>query len=332
MLTSRFHLFLCLVPCLAGASPLFNIRLDESPLEAVAHAFERHDQDYLITYDYSSVPGPDFFDYRDDLGISYGKETLGLEELTRLNSHASTNELRFNANAFHLKYRELANKEWISKERTLFEGRIIDFFPNRPSAYLRAEGFVRHRLSLFDFLAQFPYSLDALRAFGSAAGWAPNDSLTEDILHNGEWKMQTPAEPIIIQFYHRLQQFPGSGYGYRLEFEPRNDSNLYRIRSSQVNLAHFNASTQQWVKGEPFINLKFLNYGSGAFPKEVRADLYRSQRNNPSAPYKRYHVRRVKFTINSFAAVSETTNLYHIEFPKGTFITDEQTGKKWKTK
>ena len=301
----------------------------DSPLEAVAHAFERQQQDYLISYDYSSVPGPDFFDYRDDLGITYGAEKIGFEELTRLNTDRSRNELLFSANAFHVKYQELANEDWIPKERILLEGRIIDFFPNRPSAYLRAEAFVRHRLSLFDFLAQLPYSLKALQTFGSAAGWSPYGSFTEDILQNGEWKVQAPAGPMTIQFYHELQQLPGSGYGYRLEFDPLENSNLYRIRSLQVNLAHFDAYAKEWVTGEPFLNLEFLNYASGDFPQELRAALYRSQRGNQSAPYKRYHVRCVKFTISSFAVIPADTNAFYIEFPKGTFVTDGETSIKW---
>jgi len=145
---SGFCAHIALVSCL-GASPFFGINVIDTktdPLGAVIDALN-YERNIEANYEIESRPGPDFLAYRIDGGLPVPEMDTG--RLLELNTFKASQDVIWNTKAFHLISTEKNNGITIERQRLLSsDGLLVDYYPERPSAYIRKPDHVASQFSL----------------------------------------------------------------------------------------------------------------------------------------------------------------------------------------
>lgn len=325
-LFSALCVHLGLVSCLGGAS-FVNPDLANVPalsLESIIDSLA-NDRSLEVKYTIESIPGPDFITYRVDGSIPLPK--INSDQLLELNTFRASQEVVWGAKAFHLRSTEKNNGITIERQRLLSaDGLQVDYYPERPSAYIRQPDYVPSQFSLVNLLGMLPSGLNSLRDPVRPGGWVSFSELAPFLIESGSLEKTTSG--YTFSLFKKLEESSrGTGFSYQFSFNENGDES---ISLSSIDIAiSDNSRTNKSSFRQVVWRTELLDFNADGFPSSTHTRIWRYRKDPETNEYRQYLVREIKCTIQSIGFADADYD-FSLDFDVGTFVTDEMTGSQYR--
>jgi hypothetical protein len=283
-----------------------------------------NDRSLVAKYKIESIPGPDFIAYRADGNITLPE--INSEKILELNTFRASQEVVWNAKAFHLRSIEKNNGITIERQRLLSsDGLLVDYYPERPSAYIRQPDHVPSQFSLVNLLGMLPSGLDSLRNPVRPGGWIRLSKLTTFLIESGS--LEETESGYTLSFFKKFEESSrATGFSYQFSFNNNED----HISLSSIEIAVSDSSTiAKSSFRQPVWRTELLDINADGFPSRTYTQIWRYRKNPETNEYRQYLVREIKCVIQSIDFADSDYD-FSLNFDVGTFVTDEMTGSQYR--
>jgi hypothetical protein len=295
----------------------------QAELAQVTRKLLNSNQNFKAEYTIESTPGKDFQAYHQDLGTA--PENINDNEFLSNNHKIAVQTLVWGIGAFDLVSLENVNGITTKRQRLLADGLLVDYFPERPSAYIRSLNHPGDYFTLYDLLNLVPSSKNSLADPLRANGWG---SILETLLSSLESStVRENDDSYTITFFRQFPEYDRTvGFEYRLEFTKQESA----ILLAAIEVALADSEDPNTVS---FRNLVFRNelssYTEQGLPQSVESKMWRYARDPETNEYRQYLVREIKCVIQSIDFADSDYD-FSLNFDVGTFVTDEMTGSQYR--
>lgn len=282
------------------------------------------DQNIVAEYAIESSPGADFISY----GVASGISLPDMEEskLLELNTYKSSQKAVWGARSFHIHIRERNNG--IERDRQCLrtaDGLFVDYYPERPSAYIRKPGHAAYQFTLVDFLNSLPANLESLRHPVAPGGWQSMHTFVPALLATGSVEETEAGRS--LSFFKTIEEFSsGAGYLYTLTF--KDSDGMAQLSSIQIAVVG-GATPEHYERQRSVWRTELTDYNAAGLPMSSLTRIWRYRTHSETGENKKYLVREIKCTLRSIGFADPEYD-YSLHFDPGTFVTDEMTGSKYR--
>jgi hypothetical protein len=294
------------------------------PLGLVINGLTTYERNLEAKYEIESSPGPDFLVYRIEGGVPTPE--IGDDRLLELNTFKASQQVIWNAKAFHLRSTEKNNGITIERQRLLSsDGLLVDYYPERPSAYIRLPDHVSSQFSLVELLGMLPSGLNSLKNPVRPDGWKTFIELSPSMVESGS--LARTESGYTLTFFKKFEEFSGgTGFAYELSFQE--SEGMIKLTSIEVAMADGD-NPQESSYRRPVWRTELLDLNANGFPARTHTRIWRYRKNTETNVYRQYLVREVKCSIQSIGFADADYD-FSLDFDVGTFVTDEMTGSKYR--
>ncbi|WP_269523342.1 hypothetical protein [Coraliomargarita parva] len=309
------------------ASPFLAINLMDAqadPFDSLTHGLTNDEWCLEAKYERVSSPGADFIAYRNDCDVPVPVTDSG--KLLELNTFRASQKVVWNAKAFHLRSIEKNHGITVERQRLLSsDGVLVDYYPGRPSAYIRTPDHVSSHFNLIHLLGMLPSGLSSLKDPVRPAGWKSLSEFAPFLIESGT--LEEVESGYTFTFFKRLEEFSsGAGYSYALSFQKHED--FIYLSSIEVAIVG-DANPQLSGFRRPVWRTELMDPDANGFPHKTHTRIWRYRKNAETNEYRQYLVREIKCSIQSIGVADEDYD-FSLQFDVGTFVTDEMTGSKYR--